>query len=164
MSIKTLSWQGVVFGDPLYRPFKDFATPPQDLTENKEFKAVRLAHLQWTDAEELTPKLRGLAAKLNSGNIYEAMGFKLLESKKYLQASAFFDSAAKYFSSPSDQLRQGLNKVEVVRRQKDSKKALQMLRSLKKAYAALPESKAVDGLITILDPPPPPATKPKNRP
>lgn len=161
MAANTLSWQGVVFGDPLYRPFKDFATPPQDLSKDKEYKAIRLSHLQWTDPEKLTPKLRGLAAKLNSGTIYEAMGYGLLESKQYPQAHAFFESAKALYPSQQGKLRQLLNQVEVARRQKNTPKALQILRDGQSVYANLPEVKSIAGLITILDPPAPPPTQPK---
>lgn len=163
MAIKVLSWQGVVLGDPLYRPFKNFAEPPQDLSKDKEYKAIRLGHLQWTDPIKLTPKLRGVAAKFKSGTIYEGMGYGLLESKQYDAAFAFFQSAGGNYSSKSDKLRQMLNQVEVERRRDNPKKALKMLRQWRSRYQDIPEVKSIDGLITILDPPPPPVTKPKKK-
>ncbi|MGC6426610.1 MAG: TIGR03790 family protein [Akkermansiaceae bacterium] len=163
MAIKVLSWQGVVLGDPLYRPFLNFAKPPQDLSTDKAYKAIRLAHLQWSDPVELTPKLRGAAARMNSGIIYEGMGFGLLEAKQYDAASAFFQSARKHYSSKADQLRQILNQVGSKRRQNKPQKALEILRKWRPIYKDIPEVKSIDGLITILDPPPPPPTKPKRR-
>lgn len=163
MAINVLSWQGVVLGDPLYRPFINFEKPPQDLSKSKEYKAIRLAHLQWTNPTKLTPKLRGVADKLNSGTIYEGMGYGLLESKQYDAAFAFFQSARGNFTSKPDKLRQVLNQVEVLRRRGDPKKALLMLYEWRKRYQDLPEGKAIVGLINIMDPPPPPPTHPKKK-
>lgn len=162
MSVPVLSWQNVVLGDPLYRPFADFSEPPQDLSMDKEYKAIRLAHLQWTDPVELTPKLRNLAAKLSSGTIYEAMGYGLLESKQFDAASAFFQSAGINYPSRADKLRQILNQIEIERRRNAPQKAVQLLRQSLSHYQDIPEGKSVDGLLTILDPPPPTQTKPNN--
>ncbi|MGJ8694966.1 MAG: TIGR03790 family protein [Verrucomicrobiaceae bacterium] len=163
MAMNALSWQNIVIGDPLYRPFKVLTERPSDLTSSRDYKALRLAHTQWPDPAELTTKLRGAAARMKSGIIYEAVGFGLLESGQYAEASAFFESAKTNYPSRFDQLRQTLNQVEVDRRRGETVKAISQLQVAKARYKDLPQVKAVDALLVILDPPAPPPTNAKKK-
>ncbi|MDA7930567.1 hypothetical protein N9B63_06970 [Akkermansiaceae bacterium] len=64
-------------------------------------------------------------------------------------------------TDPSDKLRQDLHLVELERRRKNIPAAIAILKQVKTAYKDIPEVRAIDGLLTILDPPAPPPTKPK---
>ncbi len=161
MSIPVLSWQNVVLGDPLYRPFIKFNQAPTDLTKDRAYKAMRLAYRSLKDPDARVRKLRSAAAKMGDGTIYEALGYDLLEIGKYAEAEAFFTAARKNFSSAPDQVRQDLNLVELYRRQNKKQNALSYLTKAKKAAANLPEQKALTGLTNILNPPPPKPAKPK---
>ena len=161
MAINVTSWQNLVLGDPLYRPFKNRGQRPTDLKTDREFKLLRSAHDNWTNPVELGTKLSGAAERMKSGVIYEALGAGLLEAKNYAQAREHFTKAQAAYKDRKDQLRQVLNIIELERRQDNTSKALSLVRSAKKDFRDLPQSKALDALRVIINPPAPPATKPK---
>jgi len=157
MSLPVTSWQNVVLGDPLYRPYAAF-TDFKTNASNREFKAIRQAVIQWpTDRETRITKLRTAAARLNSGRIYEAIGLAHLARNQRDAAAAFFSSASKVYLAGSDKLRQELHLIDMARQAGRKQDAINRLRAIDADYAATPESKAITGLLNILDPPPPPA-------
>ena len=159
MSIPALSWQAVVLGDPLYRPYAALSTPPDFKTSQPgwEFKAHRQAYLEWANLESTrVTKLRTAAARHNSGRLYEALGLFYLQQDKPDEAAAFFASASKSYQAPADQLRQDLHVIDMARRAGRKQDAVTRLRAIKDQYAAIPGSKAITGLLNILDPPAPP--------
>ena len=165
MAMPVLSWQGVVLGDPLYRPFATLDTPPNFKTSQPawEFKALRQAWIEWGDDEETrVTKLRSAAARHNSGRIYEALGLNYISQDKPEQASAFFASAGKNYQSTTDQLRQDLHLVDLARQAGRKQDAITRLRTVREQYAEVPGAKAITGLLNILDPPPPPPVTEKS--
>jgi len=161
MAIPVLSWQNVVLGDPLYRPFLKFNEDPTSFKKDREYKAMRIAAKTWKDPEELIHQLRIAAAKMKSGTFYEGCGYQLLEIGMYQQAEAFFGSAKANFKSKGDKLRQDLNIVEIKRRKGKKSEALAILAKTKAEFKGTPEVKAAVGLTNILNPPPPKPAKPK---
>ncbi|MEJ6643522.1 MAG: TIGR03790 family protein [Akkermansiaceae bacterium] len=162
MSMNALSWQNIIIGDPLYRPYKMAAEKTQDFSSDLEFKALRYARAKWSDPTERYQELVKAADRMKSGTIYEALGYQSLELGNNEPAIEAFKKAGQLFTTPADQLRQLLNLVEIERRRKDSAAALKLLRAAKANIKNIPETTAIDGLITILDPPaPPPAKKSK---
>ncbi len=161
MAIHVLSWQNLVLGDPLYRPFKNRGQKPPELTTDRDFKITRMAHDNWPDVTERTTKLGGAAERMKSGIIFENLGTALQEGKEFDKAIAQFTKAQSSYKAPQDKLRQVLNIVETERRRNNTSKATALLKAAKKEYRGIPGSKAIDALITILNPPAPPATKPK---
>jgi len=162
MSMNVLSWQNIIIGDPLYRPYKVAAEKTQDFSSELEYKALRYAQSKWSDPKERYQELIKAADRMKSGTIYEALGYQSLELGNNDPAIDAFKKAGQLFTTPADQLRQVLNLVEVERRRQDSAAALKLLRNAKSIFKDIPEAKAIDGLITILDPPaPPPAKKTK---
>ena len=160
MAMPVYSWQGVVLGDPLYRPFAQFKNPGILPKEYRDFKVLRAAHLSFTNAKERLRKVRTAAAKMNSGTLFEALGLEFLEQGQFEEATQFFSSARKAFPDRRDQLRQQLHLIETARRRKLKPAALQLLESSFKAYQDLPESKSLIGLRNILNPPPPKPPQP----
>lgn len=162
MSINALSWQNIIIGDPLYRPYKVAAEKTEDFSSDLDYKALRFAQSKWGDPDERYQELIKAADRMKSGTIYEALGYQSLELGNNEPAIESFKKAGQLFSNPADQLRQVLNLVEVERRRNDSAAALKLLRLAKAGFKEIPETKALDALITILDPPaPPPAKKSK---
>ena len=156
MALPVTSWQNVVLGDPLYRPYAAF-TDFETNESNREYKAVRQAILQWpTDKDTRTTKLRTAAARLKSGRIYEAIGLDLLARNERDQATAFFNSASNIYLGDSDKLRQELHIIDMARQAGRKQDAINRLRSIETEYGTTPEAKAITGLLNILDPPPPP--------
>ncbi|MDB4354174.1 TIGR03790 family protein [Akkermansiaceae bacterium] len=161
MAMNVISWQNLVLGDPLYRPFKNRSQKPKEMETAKDYKVLRMAHEHWKDENERNKNLKGAAERMKSATLYEAQGFAHLEKKNYEAATAAFTTARTHSKDRSDQLRQILNQVELERRKKNTSGALSLLRKAAKEYRDLPEIKSVQGLMVILDPPAPPATKPK---
>ena len=160
MAMPVHSWQSLVIGDPLYRPFLVQNQSPVSADEDKEFRALRLAVEKWgSDPDTLMIKLRSAAARMASGTLYEAMGLRLLEENKIDEAKAFFQSAAKVYPGAPDKLRQSLHLIAIYRRFDQKEAALQVITEAQQRFPDLPERKALTGLKNIINPPaPPPAT------
>jgi len=159
MSMNALSWQNIIIGDPLYRPYQVSAEKTQDFSSDLDYKALRYAQTKWSDPAERYRELIKAADRMKSGTIYEALGYQSLELGNNEPAIDAFKKAGQLFTTPADQLRQVLNLVEVERRRKDSAAALKLLHTGKAIFKDLPELKAIEGLLTILDPPAPPPAK-----
>ena len=160
MALPALSWQAVLLGDPLYRPFQ--ADLRVDLNEraDRDYKALRHAQNQWgDDPGKLVPKLRTFANKANSGTVFEALGLLARENQEEEQAAAFFVAARDKFQNRSDRLRQDLHIMDVYRTAGNKETAILLLRKMKEDYSGLPETKAVVALLNILDPPSPPPVR-----
>ena len=166
MALPALSWQAVLLGDPLYRPFREDLKVNVKDREDRDYKALRHARIEWgDDPEKLVPKLRTYANNTNSGPVFEALGLLARANQQEEQATAFFTSASDKFQNKTDQLRQDLHIMDVYRAAGNKETAILLLRKMKKRYSRLPEGKAVISLLNILDPPSPPPVKvePKKR-
>ena len=159
MSMNALSWQNIVIGDPLYRPFKTTSVSKETLNIDREYKLIRYAQSKFPDEQTRYKELLKVAEKSKNGTIYEMAGFRALDAENHDLAAQAFARAKTLFTAPADRLRQDLNLVEMERRQKNTAAALKILRRAKAEFKDIPEVKAVAGLLTILDPPAPPATK-----
>jgi len=157
MAMPALSWQAVLLGDPLYRPFRSDLQMDVTEREDRDFKVLRRAALQFRDnPEQSVPKLRTYANKANSGLVFEALGLLARENQQEEQAAAFFTSARSKYHTPAERLRQDLHIIDVYRTAGNKDSALLLLRKMEERYARIPEGKAVDSLLNILDPPSPP--------
>lgn len=161
MSVNVVSWQNIVVGDPLYRPFKTTTVRTDAMVKNRDYKLIRYAQTKFPDPKVRLAELIKAAEKTKSGTIYEMIAFHTLEGGNSEQAAMGFKRAKELFSDPSDKLRQDLHLVELERRRKNIPAAIAILKQVKTAYKDIPEVRAIDGLLTILDPPAPPPTKPK---
>ena len=160
MAIPGLSWQGVLLGDPLYRPFPPALAFDLKEREDRDFKVLRRGFDQWKDdPETLVAKLRTAANKMNSGIIFEALGLLARENGQEEQAAAFFTSASDKYHSEVDRLRQTLNIVDIYRTAGNKDAAILLLREAEPRFAKIPEGKAVTALLNIIDPPAPPPVK-----
>ena len=159
MSMNALSWQNIVIGDPLYTPYRTTEVTAETLQGDREYKLIRYAGSRFPDPKERLIQLLKAAEKTKNGTVYEMIAANLLESGEFEKARKGFLGAKKLYPDPADKLRQDLSLVELERRQKNITAAIAILREAKTTYPDIPESKAIDGLLTILDPPAPPATK-----
>lgn len=166
MSIPVTSWQGVALGDPLYRPFLHFDGSGQRLKVDSEFLAVRLAARRWSDSpEEMLKQLKEASERMQSGVIAEAVGLRLLENTKTIEAAEWFRNAKDYYGKTEDKLRQDFNLISLHRASPTGKaQAVQALREAKSRYGLIPEAAALAGWLDILDPPPPPPADPTKVP
>ena len=160
MALPVLSWQNVVLGDPLYRPFLHLNGSGEILDDDRDYRIIRLANESWHDQPDtLVQKLRTAAAAKNNGTIYEYLGLWHRFLKNNTVAIAFFDSASKKHIKEADQLRQWLYTADIHREAGNKQTAIQILRDVNERIAHIPESKTTQAILNILDPPPPPPAK-----
>jgi uncharacterized protein (TIGR03790 family) len=159
MSMNAISWQNIVIGDPLYRPYEATTIKREDFDSNRDYKLIRFADVRFPDQEERARELLKAAQKTKSGTILEMAALDLLNGEQMDQARQAFRKTREVFTEPADKLRQDLHLVELERRSNNTAAALSLLKEAKETYKGLREAKAIDGLLTILDPPAPPATK-----
>ncbi len=167
MSIAALSWQGMVIGDPLYRPFLHFENITGELSEaDRPYRLLRAAAGEWIDEPaKYTEKLSAAATQMKSGIVFESLGLREARLKNYAEAQKYYISAINNFSKDrASQLRNNLHIIEMARTAKLTDQAVSRLKDLKKAYNDLPEIAAVDSLITQLNPPAPKPTPPGKKP
>ncbi len=157
MSVNALSWQNVVIGDPLYRPFLHFKGSGEKHHEDKTYRAIRIAHEQWgDDPETMVKKLRTAAADTSNPKLYEFLGLWHWAQKKQRIAIAFFQTAVKKHLRETDQLRQWLYVADIYRQAGDKLLAIETLQKAHDAHGKIPEIKSATALLNILSPPPPP--------
>jgi len=161
MAMNAISWQNIVIGDPLYRPFTIRASQVTDFKQDLAFKALRLAQSKWPDPLMRSQELAQASLRMKEGSIEEFLGYQALQEDNIDLATSSFRKAEQLFKNPADKLRQHLNLVEIKRRNKDHTDALALLRSAEKSFKKIPEATAIKGLITILDPPAPPPARSK---
>jgi uncharacterized protein (TIGR03790 family) len=170
MAMPATSWQGVVFGDPLYRPFKHLSGTGKLAKEDRDYRALRAAMLKWPDnPAERRSQLDRAALRLNSGKMTEAVGLELLEQGLTAEAAARFRSAKAVFVRTEDKLRQDLHLIAMDRHAGRKELALRGLRDAQAVYGPIPAAESLAAWILILDPPPPPpppppATAPAEKP
>jgi uncharacterized protein (TIGR03790 family) len=162
MAIPVASWQAIVLGDPLYRPFAHFDGNGPRIKTDSEFMALRMAALKWgDDPDELRKQLQEASERLTSGVISEAIGLRLVATAKPAEAVVWFNNAKRHYLKPEDKMRQDFNIIATHRALPGSKPlAVQALREAKVRYGAVPEATAFAAWLDILDPPPPPPADP----
>lgn len=162
MAMPTHSWQSIVIGDPLYRPFKAWADQPEVAPADRVFQAYKVAVQQWTsEPEKLVTKLRTAAARMSSGTLYESLGLRKLEENSIEEARAFFDSASRSYPGAPDKLRQQLHLIDIARRYGEKDSALSLIAQANERFGGLPEAKSLVALKNIIAPPPPPPAQPR---
>lgn len=160
MAIPVLSWQNVVLGDPLYRPFLHLDGGGSIDDQDRDYRAIRVANERWSnEPDTLVKKLRTAAAAKSNGRLYEYLGLWHRDRKQYDVAIAFFQSAGKKHLKESDRLRQWLYTADIHRGAGNKPLAIQILRQAKELMGNIPEAKTTLALLNILDPPPPPPAK-----
>jgi hypothetical protein len=166
MAMPVTSWQGVVLGDPLYRPFKHLGKnsgTKQDA--DIDFRALRAAAFEWKEKPlERQRQLEKAADRMKSGVLCEALGLDLIERKDFAGAGQWFRTAKGHYLKMEDKLRQDFHQIAIDRAANRKDLAVRGLRDALTFYGGLPETDAVRGWLDILDPPPPPVADPTKVP
>lgn len=164
MAAPAVSWQAVVLGDPLYRPFLRIDGSGRKADADRVFRALRIAKLRWpSDDTEREAQLRAASTRMNDPRLLEAVGLNDYFTGRADRASSVFRDALPRFTDPADKLRMDLHIARIDREAGRKQAAIQQLRTASTTFAALPEAKAALAWLNILDPPPPPpATPPKD--
>lgn len=159
------SWQGVVLGDPLYRPFIHLDGTGERRDKDRDFRALRAAKRQWPeDSAERRKKLSAASEQLPSGNLAEGLALEYLAEKDIPNAQTWLNNARERFTTKEDQLRQDIQLIAIERSLNQNQNAIAQLKAAKETYRDLPEADALSGWLDILDPPPPPIADPSKLP
>ncbi len=158
MAMPVTSWQGVVLGDPLYRPFKHFGGSGVKQDGDIEFRALRAAALEWkTNPLERQRQLQQASERMKSGILAEAVGLDFLRLNDPAAAARWFRTARGHYVKDEDKLRQDFSLIAIDRTANRKDAAIRGLRDGLIVYRTLPEVESLKGWLDILDPPPPPA-------
>ena len=159
------SWQGVVLGDPLYRPFLHIEGTGEKRPEDRDYRALRAASHEWRNETSLRrEKLAAAAEKLSSGILAEGLALDYWENKDIPNAQLWINKAKAFYVPYADKLRQDMQLIAIERERKNISLAVKDLRAAKAKYGPIPESEALSGWLDILDPPPPPIANPSKIP
>lgn len=150
------SWQGIILGDPLYRPFKHIDGTGKNRPEDRDYRALRAASRQWPDDQKLRrEKLSAAAEKLKSGTLAEGIAMDYRESKDLENAKLWLIEAREFYPDRPNKLRQDLQLISILREQGKNAQAIQALRTAKKTYTTLPEAESLIVWLETLALPPP---------
>ncbi|MDB6079146.1 MAG: hypothetical protein JWO82_2893, partial [Akkermansiaceae bacterium] len=165
MAVPVLSWQNLVLGDPLYRPFLHLDGSGEKADGDREYRAFRLATDRWSaDPAKLESMLHEAADKLHSGVVAESIGLSDVAQGLVGLAPVEFQRAKSLYTAPADKLRMDLHLISLKRNSDDAKvreEAIPMLKQAKENYKTIPESAAAAAWLNIVDPPAPPPAKAK---
>jgi uncharacterized protein (TIGR03790 family) len=165
MAMPVTSWQGVVLGDPLYRPFRHLSGTGEKQEPDIPYRALRAAALEWgSDPLERRKQLEKASARMNSGVLREAVGLDLLHRGDAPAAALAFRKAKELYVKTEDKMRQDFHGITIDRAANRKHLAIQALRDAQLRYGPIPESEALQGWLDILDPPPPPPADPTKTP
>lgn len=165
MAMPVTSWQGVVLGDPLYRPFLHFDGGGVKQEGDIEFRALRAAAIEWKkDPAERQKQVEKASERMKSGVLAEAVGLDLLQRNDPANAGPWFLAAKGYYGNSEDKLRQDFHRIAIDRAANRKDLAVRGLRDALLLYGLIPEAEALKGWLDILDPPPPPPADPTKPP
>ncbi|MES2440783.1 MAG: TIGR03790 family protein [Verrucomicrobiota bacterium] len=165
MAMPVTSWQGVVLGDPLYKPFSHLDGSGTKQDADIEYRALRAAAMEWKDNPlERQKQLEKASERMKSGVLAEAVGLEMLEYKDAARAAQWFRIAKGLYVKTEDKLRQDLELIALDRTAGRKEMAVRGLRDAQLIYGPLPEAESLKGWLDILDPPPPPPADPTKAP
>jgi uncharacterized protein (TIGR03790 family) len=134
MSVQTLSWQAVMVGDPLYRPYAAWL----DLSEKAEPPKVS----DWSAYHDFATKNSSLppaeyraaakqfAARTQNAPMLEDIGLLEAGAENYVGATGCFDLARTTYTKRDDILRTVLHEADALAKQNKPKRAVDLLRSV----------------------------------
>ncbi len=112
-----LSWQNVVLGDPLYRPFKQASMGTGSDRDYSLYKALVKKHAGDGDTRAVKDDLLRLAQSRGSARLLELLALLSSLEGKADEAIEILEHARSLESSPEDRLRMVLYEVELLRRE-----------------------------------------------
>lgn len=161
MSMPVLSWQGVVFGDPLYRPYarmKDMDVEPTE--EDRYFQGWWASSVQFGDRwKDRSARLMESARKAPFSCLYEALALECLYRKEPVRAGELLSSALDGAADARTRARLLLEILMAERARGGNKAFLQRadgIRGLMSSSAFLP---ALEEWLARVAPPPAPPEK-----
>ncbi|QJE97552.1 TIGR03790 family protein [Luteolibacter luteus] len=156
MALPVLSWQNIVVGDPLYRPFLHLDGSGELAEEDRAYRAIRIAKMRWKDdPAKYEEMLRTGATSLKSGPMMEAVGLMNVEQHKTGVAAMDFQKAKLFYTSKPDRLRLDMHIAAMDRAAGRNAAAVKLLRGAQTLNLDIPEVSAPATWLNILEPPAP---------
>lgn len=160
MAMPVCSWQGIVLGDPLYRPYLHLDGGGKRENGDIEYRALRAAAEEFrSNPLERGKQLEQAAERMKSGVLSEALGLEHGQRKDSANATIWFRKAKNFYVKTEDKLRQDMHIISLDRAANRKDFAIHGLRDAKSRYAGIPESEAISSWLDVLSPPTPPAGK-----
>jgi len=164
-SIPVVSWQGVVLGDPLYRPYLHMGGTGEKRAEDRSYRALRVAKLLYHEQDtKMLREIERIGREKKNALMLEALGLLHVQRKQEAQAQRFIAEAKSYYALPADRLRCDLHVIGMDRDAGRTGMAIKQLREAEILYAEIPEVESIKSLRAIIDPPPPPPPPPGQAP
>ena len=165
MAMPVTSWQGVVLGDPLYRPFRHLDGSGVKQDGDNDFRALGAAAVEWkNDPRERRKQLEKASERMKSGTLAEAVGLDCLQQGDPVGAAQWFRKAKADYAETVEKLRQDFNLIAIDRAANRKALAVRGLRDAQIHYGPILEADGLKGWLDILDPPPPPPADPTKLP
>ncbi|MDB6075743.1 MAG: hypothetical protein JWO89_3383, partial [Verrucomicrobiaceae bacterium] len=127
-----LSWQNVVLGDPLYRPFKQASMGTGNDREYSLYKALVKKHSSNGDSRALKDDLLKMAQSRGSARLLEMLAMLSSVEGKAGEAVEILNHARSMEATPEDRLRLVLTEVQLLRQNHDKAGDTEALALLKK--------------------------------
>lgn len=151
------SWQGVVLGDPLYRPFLHLGGTGEIAEDDRDYRALRAARLRWpADGAERRAQLSAAVRRTNSPVLAEAVALDALADGLPTEAKPGFLESKNLYVRSEDKMRQDFHRIGIERAAGRKTAAIGELREAKRLYGPVPAAQSLAEWLNILDPPPPP--------
>jgi uncharacterized protein (TIGR03790 family) len=164
-SIPVVSWQGVVLGDPLYRPYLHMGGTGEKRAEDRSYRALRVAKLLYHEQDsKMLGEIERIGRDKKNAVMLEFLGLLHVQRKQEAQALRFISEAKTLYPLPADRLRCDLHLIGMDRDAGRTGMAIKQLRDAEILYADIPEVESMKSLRAILDPPPPPPPPPGQAP
>lgn len=160
-SIPCVSWQGIVLGDPLYRPFLHLNGGGEKSPSDRVYRALRVAKTihELSDTKYLS-EIERIGREKKNPIFLETLGLIHLSRKNQSLATLYFKDAKALYTEPADRLHCDLHIIGMERDAGRKDKVLQALAAAATEYAGIPELESIRTLGNIINPPPPPPAQP----
>jgi hypothetical protein len=156
-----VSWQGIVLGDPLYRPF------PKKIRSGWDNPFALWQKLRRSAHDSLPALQAAVEQKMSSPNaplFVEMFACLCMDQKQYSLAAEYFAEAARRHYREADKVRTALLQAAVTAAAGNTERALGLFGTLELRCAATPWLKSVQAVAAPYRPKPEPAPEKKKAP
>ena len=163
MATPWLSWQGVVLGDPLYRPFEVLSRNGGD-TSNVFVQWQRLMRLTGGNRAGLQQSVQQKMASAEGAQLMEMLGWHLAHQKDYQIAGECFSQVARRAQSERNRVRAQLMQASLAFIAKDTRYGRQLMQGILERTTLSPFRPAIQKTAETYMPELRPAPKPQPKP
>lgn len=148
-ALPLLSWQNVVFGDPLYRPFSAVG---RSLADNPFARWRELMRDCKGRPDLLESVVRKRVAKPEGATLCEAFAWYCAEHKRLRLAAEFFRMAAAASTKHSDKIRNVLLQITVLAQDGEKEQARELMRRCLEENSGSPHRPAIEATAECIIP------------